>query len=58
MRAKQAPEHIREAWVGTRWIVEVAAMGRRDGKAFQATHVFLTSLRPTPEVSLQLLRDR
>jgi predicted transposase YbfD/YdcC len=58
LRAKQAPEHIREAWVGTSWIVEVAATGRRDGKAFQATHLFLTSLRTTPQALLQLVRDR
>jgi len=58
LRAKQAPEHIREAWTGTSWIVEVAAIGRRDGKAFQATNVFLTSLRTTPQALLQLVRDR
>ena len=58
LRAKQAPGHIREAWVGTSWIVEVAATGRRDGKAFQAIHLFLTSLRTTPDALLQLVRDR
>jgi hypothetical protein len=49
LRAKQAPEHIRENWIGTSWIVEVMATGSRDGKPFQATHLFLTSLRTTPE---------
>jgi predicted transposase YbfD/YdcC len=58
LRAKQAPEHITEAWIGTSWIVEVTASGRRDGKPFQATHLFLTSLRTTPEALLQLVRDR
>ena len=48
LRAKQAPERIRESWIGTSWIVEVVASGRRDGKPFQATHLFLTSLRTTP----------
>ena len=38
--------------------MEVAATGRCDGKAFQATHLFLTSLRTTPQVLLQLVRDR
>jgi hypothetical protein len=39
--------------------VEVTASGvRRDGKPFQATHLFLTSLRTTPEALLQLVRDR
>jgi hypothetical protein len=39
LRAKQAPEHIRENWTGTSWIVEVMATGSRDGKPFQATHL-------------------
>jgi hypothetical protein len=54
LRAKAAPEHISEAWIGTSWIVEVAA----SGTPFQATHLFLTSLRTTPEALLQLVRDR
>ena len=58
LRAKQAPEHIREAWIGTSWIVEMSADGSRDGKPFRATHLFLTSLRTTPEALLQLVRDR
>jgi predicted transposase YbfD/YdcC len=58
LRAKQAPEHITEAWVGTSWIVEVMASGTRDGKPFRASHLFLTSLRTTPEALLQLVRDR
>ena len=58
LRAKQAPEHIRENWIGTSWIVEVMVTGIRDGKPFQATHLFLTSLRTTPEALLQLVRDR
>jgi predicted transposase YbfD/YdcC len=58
LRAKQAPEHISEAWVGTSWIVEVTANGTRDGKPFRATHLFLTSLRTTPEALLHLVRDR
>ena len=37
---------------------EVMATGSRDGKLFQATHLFLTSLRTTPEALLQLVRDR
>jgi hypothetical protein len=58
LREKAAPEHIRENWIGTSWIVEVVATGSRDGKPFQATHLFLTSLRITPEALLQLVRDR
>ncbi|MFQ6539802.1 MULTISPECIES: hypothetical protein [Aphanothece] len=55
LRAKQAPEHIFEAWIGTSWVVEVTATGTRDGKPFQATHLFLTSLRTTPKALLQLV---
>jgi hypothetical protein len=58
LRAKQAPEHIRETWAGTSWIVEITATGTRDSKSFHATHVFLTSLRTTPQALLQLVRDR
>ena len=58
LRAKQALEHIREAWVGTSWIMEMTATGSRDGKPFRAQHLFLTSLRTTPEALLQLVRDR
>ena len=38
--------------------MEVTARGTRDGRPFQATHLFLTSLRTTPEALLQLVRDR
>lgn len=58
LRAKQAPEHIAQAWIGTSWIVEVMTTGTRDGKPFRATHLFLTSLRTTPQALLQLVRDR
>jgi hypothetical protein len=58
LRARQAPEHICGAWSGTSWIVEVQAEGSRDGKPFRQTHLFLTSLRTTPEALLRLVRDR
>jgi predicted transposase YbfD/YdcC len=58
LRAKEAPEHIRSAWSGTSWIVEVVTEGSRDGQPFRATHRFLTSLRTTPEGLLRLVRDR
>ncbi len=53
LRAKQAPEHICEAWIGTSWIVEMTATGTREGRPYQATHLFLTSLRTA---ALNLLR--
>ena len=58
LRAKPAPEHITEAWIGTSWIVEMVANGTRDGKPFHATHLFITSLRTTPEALLRQVRDR
>jgi predicted transposase YbfD/YdcC len=58
LRAKEAPEHIRQEWVGTSWIVEVVSTGTRDGKPFNAKHLFLTSLRTSPECLLQLARNR
>ncbi len=58
LRALEAPQHIREGWVGTSWIMEVAATGIRDGKPSQAQHLFLSSLSTTPEAQLQLVRDR
>jgi len=56
--AKEAPEQIREVWIGTSWIVGVTDSGSRDGKPFRSTYVFLTSLCTTPEALLQLVRDR
>lgn len=58
LRAKKAPEHIREAWIGTSWIVEVTANGNRNGKPFRATHLFLNNLRSTPEALRQLVCER
>ncbi len=67
LRAKEAPEHIRETWSGTSWVVEVSTTGSRDGKPFQATHHSCfkqrtsrceTRLRTTPEALLQLVRER
>ena len=56
--AKQAPEHISEAWRGDSWIVGVEAARTREGKAFYATHAIITSLCSTLEALLQLVRDR
>ena len=36
----------------------MTATGSRDGKPFQVQHLFLTSLRTTPEALLKLVRDR
>jgi len=58
MRAKDAPEHIKADWPGSAWIVELLASGSRDGKPFKARHLFITSLRTTPEALLRLIRQR
>jgi hypothetical protein len=58
MRAKEAPEHIKANWPGSAWMVELLASGSRDGKPFSARHLFLTSLRTTPEALLRLIRER
>jgi hypothetical protein len=44
--------------IGTSWIVEIKPVGTRDGKPFQATDLYNTSLRITPNPSLQQVRDR
>jgi predicted transposase YbfD/YdcC len=58
MRAKEAPEHIKDTWPGTAWMVELVASGTREGKPFKARHLFLTSLRTCPEALLRLIRQR
>lgn len=58
MRAKERPEHIKANWPGSAWIVELLASGTREGRTFKARHLFLTSLRTTPEALLRLIRER
>ena len=58
MRAKESPEHIKAGWPGSAWIVELVASGSRDDKPFKARHLFITSLRTTPEALLRLIRRR
>lgn len=57
LQVKEAPNQIPEEWLGTKWIVEVITTGQRDGKPFKACHLFLTSIRTTPEALLQHVRD-
>ena len=40
LRAKEALQHILESWVGTSWILEMTATGTRDGRPFQAQHLY------------------
>jgi hypothetical protein len=54
----EAPEHIREVWLGTSWIVAVITARTRDSRPLITKHFFLTSLRTIPEALLKLPRDR
>ena len=59
LSAKEAPEHIKENWPGSAWIVEVitdtlTAGGQRTVRR----HLFLTSIRTTPDALLRLIRQR
>jgi hypothetical protein len=55
---QEAPDHIKETWHYTIWILEVIGRVTRDGMPFKATHLFITSLGRTPESILQLVRGR
>ena len=59
LRAREAPEHIRANWPGSAWIVEVITDTlTRKGKRNVRRHLFLTSVRTTPEALLRLIRQR
>jgi predicted transposase YbfD/YdcC len=58
LRAKEASDPIRQEWVGTSWIIEGLTPGIRDGMPFNASHLFLTSIRTTPEALLRLVKHR
>ena len=59
LRAKEAPEHIKENWPGSAWIVEVlTTTTTRKGTRGTARHLFITSIRTTPEALLRLIRQR
>lgn len=59
LRAREAPEHIKANWPGTAWIVEVITDTlTRKGRRCVRRHLFLTTLRTTPEVLLRLIRQR
>jgi predicted transposase YbfD/YdcC len=59
LRAREAPEHIKANWPGSAWIVEVlTTMTTRKGTRGTARHLFITSIRTTPEALLRLIRQR
>ena len=56
---KEAPEHIKENWPGSAWIVEVITDTlTAGGKRTVRRHLFLTSIRTTPDALLRLIRQR
>jgi hypothetical protein len=58
MRAKEAPEHIKESWPGSAWIVELITTKTTRKGTSRVRHLFITSIRTTPEALLRLIRQR
>lgn len=59
LRAKEAHDHIKEAWPGSAWIVElITTTTKRNGKWSIARQLFITSVRTAPEALLSLIRKR
>jgi predicted transposase YbfD/YdcC len=59
LRAKEAPDHIKQAWPGSAWIVElITTTIKRNGKPTVRRHLFITTVRTTPEALLRLIRQR
>jgi predicted transposase YbfD/YdcC len=58
LRAKEAPEHIKENWPGSAWIVELITTKTTRKGTSSARHLFITSLRTAPEALLRLIRQR
>jgi predicted transposase YbfD/YdcC len=57
--AREAPEHFKANWPGSAWIVEVITDTlTRKGERKIRRHLFLTSVRTTPEALLRLIRQR
>ena len=50
LRAKEAPDHIKQAWPGSAWIVElITTTIKRNGKPTVRRHLY--GLRPTSSTS-------
>ena len=50
LRAKEAPDHIKQAWPGSAWIVElITTTIKRKGKRSVRRHLY--GLRPTSSTS-------
>ncbi len=58
LRASNATDTIRKRWAGVSWIIELVSTGRRDGKPFHHVHLFVTTLRTSPQALLRLVCQR
>ncbi len=58
IRAKEAPEHIKETWPGSAWIVELTTTKTTRKGTRSVRHFFINSVRTTPEALLHLIRQR
>ena len=58
LRAKEAPEHIKANWPGSSWIVELITTKTTRKDTSRVRHLFITSIRTTPEGLLRLIRQR
>jgi predicted transposase YbfD/YdcC len=61
LRAKEAPEHIKDSWPGCSWIIEMTTITitlTRKGTRTIRSLTFITTLRTRPEALLRLIRQR
>lgn len=58
LRAKEAPDHIKDAWPGSAWIVELITTTTTRKGTSSVRHLFITTIRTTPEALLRLIRQR
>ena len=58
LRAKEAPDHIKESWQGSAWIVELLTSKTTRKGTSSVRHLFITTVRTTPEALLRLIRQR
>jgi hypothetical protein len=55
----EAPDHIKENWPGSAWIVElITKTTKRKGERSVRRQLFITTVLTTPEASLRLIRQR
>ena len=59
LSANEAPEHIKENWPGSAWIVGmITDTVKAGGQRTVRRHLLLTSIRNTPAALLRLIRQR